>query len=521
MQIALPELPDISLRQSLGPVTSKQFEGADAAILFVPVETAKAVLGGLEDDGGASLDLRRIADVEPGSLVEGRLGNRRRTRLVVVLAGPESDSFRRLEQARKAVAASRRGGTGTLLLAVAGDDMAASGAWLEAGAAAALAAEFRTPSYRSRERRTGAAGTLTRITLAGHERRLDLRRTRAEAEGNALARYLTLQPPNMLTPGSYRNFVQRLAKREAWRMEFLDEAELKRRKAGAFLAVVQGSSRRDAGIVHLRYRPDSARDSAPKTGRKRARPVAHPLALVGKGICFDTGGVNLKPFRGMLDMHGDMQGSAVALGTFLALTRLGYRGPLDCWLALAVNDIDAKAFRSHDVVTACDGTTIEVIHTDAEGRMVLADTLALAGRSRPAAIMDYATLTGACVAALTDRYSGVFSDRTERHADLIAAGRESGERVWPFPLDEDFDRDLESPVADVRQCPITNDGDHIMAARFLKRFVPADSPWIHVDLAAGSRKGGLGHIPTDVTGFGVRFSLAMILDKGFGRGRRR
>ena len=215
----------------------------------------------------------------------------------------------------------------------------------------------------------------------------------------------------------------------------------------------------------------------------------------------------------MNGMHEDMQGSAVALGTLLALSRLGVDHPIDCWLALAENHVGSKAYKPNDVITASNGTSIEVRHTDAEGRMVLADTLALASREKPDLMIDYATLTGACIYSLTSRYSGVFSNRDELHATLTTAGRDSGERVWPFPLDSDFDEALESAVADTLQCTLEGEADHILAARFLNRFVDKDIDWIHVDLAASHHKGGLGHIPTDTTGFGVRFTLNLLLQQ--------
>ena len=132
---------------------------------------------------------------------------------------------------------------------------------------------------------------------------------------------------------------------------------------------------------------------------------------------------------------------------------------------------------------------------------------------RPDLIIDFATLTGTCVSALTDRYSGAFTNRPELHSAIIEAGQESGERVWPFPLDDDFDEEIKSATADVLQCAATGGGDHIQAARFLQRFVPASSTWVHIDLSAASRKGGLAQIPTEVTGFGVRFALSLILDQ--------
>jgi leucyl aminopeptidase len=156
------------------------------------------------------------------------------------------------------------------------------------------------------------------------------------------------------------------------------------------------------------------------------------------------------------------------------------------------------------------GKTIEVMNTDAEGRMVLADTLSLAATKKPRAIIDYATLTGACVYALTERYSGAFTNRPATRAVIESAGSDSGERVWCFPMDADFDTDIDSSVADVQQCPVEGRGDHILAARFLNRFVPADIPWLHLDLAAGTRHGGLAHITTDITGFGVRYTLELL-----------
>jgi leucyl aminopeptidase len=141
---------------------------------------------------------------------------------------------------------------------------------------------------------------------------------------------------------------------------------------------------------------------------------------------------------------------------------------------------------------------------------VLADTLSLAAARRPKAIIDYATLTGACVYALTERYSGAFTNRPAARDLIEAAGASSGERVWCFPMDADFDTDLESAVADVLQCATEGKGDHILAARFLNRFVPAEIAWLHLDLSAGSRHGGLAHIATEITGFGVRYTLDLL-----------
>jgi leucyl aminopeptidase len=240
------------------------------------------------------------------------------------------------------------------------------------------------------------------------------------------------------------------------------------------------------------------------------------VALVGKGILFDTGGINLKSHRSMLDMHIDMSGSAVALAALLALAELDSPLRADAWLAITENNTGPNAYRPQELVQAANGTTIQVIHSDAEGRMVLADTLTLASRTRPRIMIDFATLTGACVHALTERYSGVFTNRPQQAVELVEAGRDSGERVWSFPLDEDFDTDLESPVADVVQCAVDGKGDHILAARFLQRFV-GQGPWVHVDLSSATRRGGLAHVTTEITGFGARWVLELLLG---GRWRR-
>lgn len=145
--------------------------------------------------------------------------------------------------------------------------------------------------------------------------------------------------------------------------------------------------------------------------------------------------------------------------------------------------------------------------------MVLADTLALASAAHPRLIIDYATLTGACMSALGTGYSGAFTNRHALHPAVIQAGIDSGERVWPFPTDTDYDKALDSCVADIKQCTLGGRADHILAARFLKRFVAEGVDWLHVDLSAVNHKGGLAHVPTDVTGFGVRFTLNLLLEQ--------
>jgi leucyl aminopeptidase len=332
------------------------------------------------------------------------------------------------------------------------------------------------------------------------DKKLDTSRVEAEAKGNNLARWLTTLPPNYLDAVGYAGLVRQMAAEHGWQYKQFRSKDLDRLGCGAFLAVAQGNDNDSASIVRLRYRP----------GSKSAKA---DLALVGKGIIFDTGGTNLKPFEFMLDMHGDMQGSAVALGTFLAISELGLPIAVDCWLAITENRTGPNAYKSQDVVTAANGKTIQTVHTDAEGRMALADTLVLASREEPGLIFDYATLTGSCIRALTTRYSGVFTNREHLHAKLTAVGEHCGERVWPFPIGEEFMDDLKSETADFLQCSVKGTGDHILAASFLAEFVENGTPWIHMDLSAGANEAGLGHVASKFTGFGVRYTLSAILDE--------
>lgn len=326
---------------------------------------------------------------------------------------------------------------------------------------------------------------------------------RARAEGNHLCRELTHSPTNELTPASYRRQLRELAAGEGWKVSELPVSRLQRMGAGAFCAVARGSSSGDAAIVRVTYDGTAAR---------RKGTAGPTVALVGKGICFDTGGHNLKPARGMYNMHHDMSGSAVVVGAMLAASRLRLPLRIDGWLALARNELSPSAYTQNEVVTALNGTTIEVTHTDAEGRMVLADTLTLACRQSPDLVIDYATLTGAMCDALGSRMSGVLSNRADLSSRLVAAGDRAGERLVPFPMPDDYDEALESKVADVKQC-VHEDGaaDHIYAARFLSRFVD-DRPWAHIDLSSYEHKGGLGAVLTDLTGFGVGLTVEALVE---------
>ena len=463
-----------------------------AALVLLPPSPSPADWAAL---GGPSSALHRAFAAKrrrPGDTFTCSIGALGETRVAVAILDAATSPYERLLAAGKAARGALEDSPASVLLLAHGFTAELADAALRAGVAALQAAAFRLPNFKTE--RPGAA--LARIDLLARARPPGLDHELASAAGNNLARWLTALPPNLLDAAAYRRLLAGYARRHGLEFEFYDEQRLRRLGAGAFLAVSRGNAARDAGIARLSYRP---------RGAKRA-----DVCLVGKGICFDTGGTNLKAHAGMLEMHTDMQGSAVALGCLHALQTLGERTAVDCWLAITENRIGPTSYLPQEIVRTHDGTTIQVIHTDAEGRMVLADALCLAAATRPRVIIDYATLTGACVRALTERYSGAFTNRLATRDAIEAAGVASGERVWCFPMDPDYDRDLDSTIADVLQCAVYGKGDHILAARFLNRFVPPAIAWLHLDLAAGQRRGGLGHIGTDVTGFGVRFTLELL-----------
>jgi leucyl aminopeptidase len=341
------------------------------------------------------------------------------------------------------------------------------------------------------------AQALKEIYVAGRPAGAEFSKASALARANLLARELTALPPNQLDPLHYRQRLRALAREKAFTIEEYDFRKLKKMGAGAFCAVAQGSDGDGGGaaIVHLSWRPK--------------KKMLKSLALVGKGICYDTGGHNLKPAKYMAGMHEDMNGSAVALSILVAAAELHLPVAIDCWLAIAKNHLSPTAYAQGDIVKALNGTTIEVVHTDAEGRMVLADTLALAAKQKPALMIDFATLTGSMLSALGQRYSGVFASSDELAAQAVAAGKASGERVCVFPQDADYEPALDSKVADIKQCTLEGDADHILAARFLGCFA-GKTPWIHMDLSASSCTGGLGAVATDLTGFGVSWGVALL-----------
>ena len=322
----------------------------------------------------------------------------------------------------------------------------------------------------------------------------------AKAAAINTVRTLSEMPANELSAKNYVAYCKQFAKEKGLKFEYWNQKSLEALGAGAFLAVSRADPQADCGIVKLTYSP-----------KRKNSHKAERLSLVGKGLCYDTGGYNIKTGQHMNGMHRDMTGSALALSMIGLYSQLKLSFEVECFLAIAENLISPTAYKPNEVVVASNGLAIEVVDTDAEGRMVLSDTLALASKQKPDLLIDYATLTGAVVRSIDTRRAGIFSNQEKLLMQAHEAGQRSGDRTWPFPIGKDYLRSLKSDIADIRQCAVTNNSDHIYAATFLSKFVAQNVPWVHVDIAGVSEnKGGLGLCSTENTGFGVHWTYEFV-----------
>ncbi len=320
----------------------------------------------------------------------------------------------------------------------------------------------------------------------------EVERARVHAEAQCLARDLVTTPPNRLGPVELAQAARELLPADV-EVEVWDEQRLADEGCGGLLAVARGSAR-PPRLVRLRYRP--------------ANPVAH-VSLVGKGITFDTGGISLKrPSSIMEEMKGDMAGAAVVLAAFGALGALGVPVAVSGELCLAENMPGADAQRPSDVITIRNGTTVEVLNTDAEGRLVLADGLSLAAEDDDVdAIVDVATLTGAVFRAIGKRATGVFSNDDDLLRQLLAAADDAGEAMWHLPLWDDLRDNLDSTVADLDNLGRGDEAGATMGGLFLREFVDG-TPWAHLDIAGPFwQDEDRYHLPRHGTGVGVRTLL--------------
>lgn len=397
------------------------------------------------------------------------------TKRVVVLALGKAQAVTTLSLARAGgLLAAHLEGKGecaaTLVLdAIAGVEL--SGA--EILARVALGMRLRRYRFDMRNRRQGAGADRTlRVKLVGAgapDLTAALARINAIADGVEYARTLVNLPPNHLHPDNFHDHLEPL--REAGiDIEMLDAAQLKELGMNALLAVGSGSAR-PPRVAVLRYRGKGA--------------PAQPLAFVGKGVCFDSGGLCIKGGAQMFDMKADMGGAAAVVGLLIALARQGSPVHVVGVLGIAENMPSGTALKPRDIITTASGQTVEVFDTDAEGRLLLADCLHYAAtRFNPSVIVDLATLTYSVTRGLGSIFAGLFSTDDAIASQMIAAGETVGERFWRLPLDRAYDEGLQSPFADLRHhAKDMEDGDAPYAAAFLRHFTE-DRPWVHLDIAS-------------------------------------
>ena len=338
------------------------------------------------------------------------------------------------------------------------------------------------------------------VVVPGGEGRLSeaAERGRIVAEAQNFSRSLVAEPANTLTPQALAGQARRMAEEFGLECEVLDRDRMSQLGMGLLLGVAQGSAEPPALIV-LRYRPKNPSSSE-----------AH-LGLVGKGVTFDTGGISIKPSLHMDEMKSDMAGGASVLGAMRAIAQLEPAVPVTALVPAVENMPGSRAQRPGDIVTGLSGKTVEVLNTDAEGRLILADALCYARRLGCTHLVEAATLTGAIVVALGHTFTGAFSNNQELADRVVAAASDSGEKTWQMPLDEEFKDLLKSPFADLANVG-PRYGGSVTAAWFLKEF--ADSaPWVHLDIAGTAwHNDSKPHLAKGPTGVGVRTMIRLAIE---------
>ncbi|MGQ0695669.1 MAG: leucyl aminopeptidase [Nitrospiraceae bacterium] len=365
----------------------------------------------------------------------------------------------------------------------------------------AILGNYQFTVYRSEEPASrDVAGMSVLVPQKSQLRRLaeGIRRGVATAEATVFVRDLCNHPSNVMTPTKIANEAKAIAKETGAGLKILDQKEMEELGMGALLGVAKGSHQPPKFII-LQYHGSKKKDD-------------RPVVLVGKTITFDTGGISLKPAENMEQMKADMTGGAEVLATMRAAARLKLPLNLISILPAAENMPGGRAMRPGDVVKTLSGKTVEVQNTDAEGRLILSDALAYATRFKPAALIDIATLTGACVVALGQFAIGMFGTDAKLKEAVRKAGLRAGERVWEMPLWDEYFEQLRSDVADMRNIG-GRGGGMITAALFLSKFV-GDCPWVHLDIASTDwSERERAYIPKGPTGIGTRLLMQYLMDR--------
>ncbi|MFL5488311.1 MAG: leucyl aminopeptidase [Gemmatimonadaceae bacterium] len=343
-------------------------------------------------------------------------------------------------------------------------------------------ADLKTPAPEAERRKPLEKAVI--LTSNTDDSRRGLANGQAIGAGHSLARRLAMMPGNLCTPEHLAETAADIAKRYGMTLTVLGRREMEAEKMGSFLAVAQGTPQ-DPKLITIEY--------------KGAKPNAKPVVLVGKGLCFDSGGISIKPAQGMEFMKFDMCGAAGVLGTMEAIGQMAPDINVVGVIGATTNMPSGTAMNPGDVVKAQNGKSIEIINTDAEGRLVLADCLSYAKRFNPDVVIDAATLTGACVIALGHTATGVFSSDDTLIAEILAAGKKAGEPGWPLPLWDDYKELIKSDVADIKNSGGRPAGA-VTAAMFLKEFAEGYT-WAHLDIAGTAySESDLVTIPKGPTG---------------------
>ena len=360
--------------------------------------------------------------------------------------------------------------------------------------------------YRTSDRPKSQVEELVLVRESAGEMRLDraIEVGRCMAEATNFARSLGFEPSNVMTPTELARRAHEMADREGLGCEVLGEDEMKRLGMGALLAVSRGSQE-PAQLITISYEPEDR-------GRDTRAPGSDLIALVGKGITFDSGGISIKPADKMEEMKYDMGGGAAVIGAMQAIATLKPRVPVMGVIPAAENLPSGRALKPGDVVRSLSGKTIEVVNTDAEGRLVLCDAITYAISRGAKVIVDTATLTGACVIALGETRAAVMGTNQKLIDELISAGEQCGERLWQMPFDDDYGEMIRSDIADIKNIG-NRTGGSITGGWFLKHFV-GELPWAHMDIAGTAwTELEKPYIARGATGFGVRLMANFVMNR--------
>ena len=440
-------------------MASAGFEGKPGQALFVPLEgsASSALLVGLGAAEDVTLDGLRTA----AALVAQRASASARVATTLADAAPD------------------------------GLDRAAVG---QAIAEGVLLGSYSFDEYRAAKKATKIRTVTVLVGGSAAAVKKGVARGEVVAAAVAWARDMVNMPPRELTPDRFAKAAQQLLRGKNVKVEVLDVAALKRQKLGGILGVGQGS-KQPPRLVKMTYAPPRAKGS---------------LALVGKGVVFDSGGLSLKTGAGMETMKTDMGGAAAVIAAMSALAGLGVTQKVVAYAPMVENMPSGDAIRPGDVLTFRNGKTAEVLNTDAEGRLILADALSLAAEGKPDGIVDLATLTGACVVALGEKIAGLFAGDEAFGERVQEAAKRAGEPMWPMPLPKEYRKMLDSEVADMKNISHGGYGGAITAGLFLQEFVDG-VPWVHLDIAGPARAGSDdGYLRRGGTGFGVRTLLELV-----------